>query len=311
MDFEVEVLTAADPGPEIPSGIPTVEAYLLILESPLFKQLEDSSDAFIEGNRDLLTRFWRREPSDPFHQWSCQWEYPYVFSKIENFLREKEMTGTRLLDAGAGLTFFPYFLANRFKETEVTACDANRSLRSSYEILSRRLETPVSFSLEDIREISSEPESFDVVYCISVLEHTANYGRVLDEFHRVLKPGGLLVVTFDISLDGYSDILPREADRLWSRLRDRFKPAEYGMEVSPSAGITREGILTTRYVRNTGKAALPWSHPYLSALKSLLQGRIPRTLFKDLTCYCGVFRKENSPARGGKRVIGRSGIRLP
>jgi SAM-dependent methyltransferase len=38
-------------------------------------------------------------------------------------------------------------------------------------------------------------DSFDIITCSEVMEHLENYRRLFREIHRVLKPGGLLIVT--------------------------------------------------------------------------------------------------------------------
>ena len=45
---------------------------------------------------------------------------------------------------------------------------------------------------------------YDAVACVSVLEHTRDYAAGVAEFRRVLKNGGRLLLTFDISLDDTS-----------------------------------------------------------------------------------------------------------
>ncbi|MCD1258799.1 class I SAM-dependent methyltransferase [Paenibacillus athensensis] len=51
----------------------------------------------------------------------------------------------------------------------------------------------------DITRLPYKDEMFDKIFCISVLEHLhpADAGRALEEFHRTLKPGGLLLLTLD------------------------------------------------------------------------------------------------------------------
>ena len=60
------------------------------------------------------------------------------------------------------------------------------------------------FALEDIDivrvDVNREPlpyadQSFDVVCCSEVIEHVENFRELLRQAHRVLKPGGVLVVT--------------------------------------------------------------------------------------------------------------------
>ena len=64
----------------------------------------------------------------------------------------------------------------------------------------------VEFVGADLRKLPQPGNHFDIIYCLSVLEHTRGYPEILLELRRVLRPGGTLVVTFDLSLDGDSDI---------------------------------------------------------------------------------------------------------
>ena len=48
----------------------------------------------------------------------------------------------------------------------------------------------------DLRSVELPPESFDVIYCAFVLEHVDGAKKVMDNFVRWLKPGGLIVLTF-------------------------------------------------------------------------------------------------------------------
>ena len=43
----------------------------------------------------------------------------------------------------------------------------------------------------DIQDLKFESECFDLVACISVLEHVENPVKAIREIHRVLKPGGI------------------------------------------------------------------------------------------------------------------------
>jgi SAM-dependent methyltransferase len=49
--------------------------------------------------------------------------------------------------------------------------------------------------VSDITSIPEEAGSFDCILCSEVLEHLPDPGKALDEFARLLKPGGVLVLT--------------------------------------------------------------------------------------------------------------------
>jgi ubiquinone/menaquinone biosynthesis C-methylase UbiE len=59
-------------------------------------------------------------------------------------------------------------------------------------------------SVQDIRSLGFSSNTFDYVFCISVIEHIPYYDqpKALSELSRVLKPGGILVVSFDFGWAG-------------------------------------------------------------------------------------------------------------
>jgi ubiquinone/menaquinone biosynthesis C-methylase UbiE len=48
----------------------------------------------------------------------------------------------------------------------------------------------------DLLDLKFPDESFDLVVCTEVIEHVYEYKRVIREFKRVLKKGGVLIITF-------------------------------------------------------------------------------------------------------------------
>lgn len=55
-------------------------------------------------------------------------------------------------------------------------------------------ETEDSDEIADVTQLRYEKNSFDVVFCISVLEHVFEYEKAISEMHRVLKKNGMLVL---------------------------------------------------------------------------------------------------------------------
>ncbi len=58
----------------------------------------------------------------------------------------------------------------------------------------------VSFSQNTEGPLPMKDASVECVYSVSVFEHIPEANRLLGEFHRILKPGGILVLTMDVSL---------------------------------------------------------------------------------------------------------------
>jgi 2-polyprenyl-3-methyl-5-hydroxy-6-metoxy-1,4-benzoquinol methylase len=64
-------------------------------------------------------------------------------------------------------------------------------------------DTGIQFKFSNIDKLDAPDDTFDVVYCISVLEHIENpaiWQKGLTEMARIVKPGGKLILTFDFSV---------------------------------------------------------------------------------------------------------------
>lgn len=119
--------------------------------------------------------------------WSRHYEYPWA----EQFVGQ----GETVVDMGYGYTHRPFknFLARRSRV--VYGIDS----RPSHEPILPEKFIPL---VEDFTEQTSLAESsMDKVFCISVLEDLSNIPGGLREFRRVLKPRGLIILTFDIRFD--------------------------------------------------------------------------------------------------------------
>jgi SAM-dependent methyltransferase len=276
--------------PNLPSGIPTLAQYDDLLRTPFFATIRSAGSVFLEENAEILAPYRRRWVSDPLHQWSRQWEYPYALAQLEK--RIASVRTTRILDAGAGVTFFPYFLADRHERIEIECADSDRTLAQIHAAVRSASSDRVHFGEADLRTLPYSDRSFDAVYCLSVLEHTHRYDSVVEELHRVLRPGGMLIVTFDISVDGEADIpLPR-AKLLIDLLERRF-PAMQDLPSSrelPTAFAA--DALTIAAIAQRDRTLMPWPHPIVCLLRTLRRGRWPKRWgYTNLTCACHTFER--------------------
>ena len=81
----------------------------------------------------------------------------------------------------------------------------------------------VEFRRTDGLHIPVDDASADGLFCISVLEHIEDPIPVVAEVARVLKPGGLFVVTLDVDLRGNVDIGPEKFARVMGAFEERFE----------------------------------------------------------------------------------------
>lgn len=136
------------------------------------------------------------------------WEYPWVLEQLSRL-----PVGARILDCGCGVSEFPEELWRQgFKPTGLDFFVGSHPKRPGYGITDshiRKLQGRVEFLNGSMEQIPADDCSFDVVTCISVMEHIVIeyrhdptvHLRCLDEMKRVLKPGGLLICTYDTILD--------------------------------------------------------------------------------------------------------------
>lgn len=110
-------------------------------------------------------------------------EYRFVFDSISKFYPKM------VLDVGTGLTSLPHLIANC--GCNVTAID-NISDYWDYGLFNRHYHVID----EDITFVKNlKKESFDMITCISTLEHIEKFNEAVSSMFSLLKPGGHLVLT--------------------------------------------------------------------------------------------------------------------
>lgn len=205
---------------------------------------------------------------DNLYAWSRQWEYPYHVANIPPAPR-------RILDAGSGITFFPFYLASL--GYAVCCCDLMDSLAAVFESARQATAWPVEFAGASMTRLPYADASFDAVSCVSVLEHipSAERNAVVCEFARVLRPGGRLILTADVSLGRDHQIRMEDLAVMLDDLGRFFEHAH-------PPDFSRTGpLLTTDSVRRDEPWRLPWS-PQPSTLRNLLLRRAGRRAFYSL-----------------------------
>jgi SAM-dependent methyltransferase len=271
----------------IPHGIIKIKNYNEVAGSDLFRSLESFSDDFSKLQKELFPEFSKRWVKDSFHQWSRQYEYPFAADSVSDL----SVGNGRILDAGSGITFFPYYLIEKYPDRQIECCDYDPKLKEQFERVNSRLNKNIQYFDADIRCIAKPDNYYDAVYCISVLEHTDDYDGILKELARITSKDGHMILTFDISMDGSADVSIEKAIELLAVIEKYYIQVPGKISLS-GYDLKSSDVLTTNYINTINKDLIPWKYPYLMFFKSLSKGKIPKYLLRNLTCYCGVFKKK-------------------
>ena len=275
--------TTHEPLETLPAGIPRAAAHDRLLASVGHERIGRFAARFRE-------RHLARTAKDPFRQWSRGWEYPFAAAALQDGLAGVERP--RVLEAGCGFTFFPYLLTELVPGIEITGVDAQPGLADAFvEARGEPGAGAIGFRTGDLARLPDEAGAFDAVACISVLEHVDEPATVLREMRRVLRPGGLQVLTFDIAIDSDYAIPVDRAQEVLRELGRLFPDTPVPGHDDLRAELAAEPPLTTRRAAARDRASMPWAGPLMSTLGSLRHGYLPRSFgYRNLTVWCGALR---------------------
>ena len=111
---------------------------------------------------------------------------------MRNLMEFDNFRGKRLLEIGCGLgTDLLQFARAGAVVTGVDLTPASVELVRKRFVLEG---VPCNAQVADAEHLPFEDNSFDVVYSFGVLHHTPNTQKAIDEVHRVLKPGGRIII---------------------------------------------------------------------------------------------------------------------
>lgn len=252
----------------------------------LLRRLEFLQSRFLEAEPSFRSDSYGW-PRDPLHTWSRVWEYPYVLYWLEKW----QAAHGRMLqaaDIGSGVTFFPFAVSEA--GYEVTCWDIDpvvpKDLASATRAFGYSPQTVVG-SLTDGKTFDVPNGSYDVAYCISVLEHTSSPEAVVAEISRVLRDSGLFVLTFDLDLRGGAAISPEGYRRLMAAVFEHFESVAAERSPHPLDELSS---------RNS-------TFPALNTLRGTLRTFVGKALQRnwrgvggsryvvDLSVFGGVYRK--------------------
>ena len=173
---------------------------------------------------DKNSQFAKDEVSAVFDRMSSYYagdrgQSPWFQAQLKIVLEMLDSEQGLLLDVGcaAGAEFEP-LLARGFEIVGLDYAQKMLGLAQQRSGASRR----VHLCRADAESLPFPDASFDHVVCLGVFEYLTTYDRCLDEIHRVLRPGGVAIISLPtrISLDRCSNYLSNlTAVPLWRAIK--------------------------------------------------------------------------------------------
>ena len=134
---------------------------------------------------------------------------------IHSLIKNAPDTGF-ILDAGCNNLFHANILKN----------DSRKIIGLDIIEPEKHLAQEILFTLGSIEKLPYRNDTFDFIYCFSVIQYIIDDGSVFEEFYRVLKPGGKLLITVPTSKSPFRII--REMEIQYSLYKySQFNGAHY------------------------------------------------------------------------------------
>jgi SAM-dependent methyltransferase len=213
---------------------------------------------------------------DGLFTWSRQYEYAYTAANLDPEDRD-------VLDVGSAFTFFPFWLAKRGHQV---MCSDVLDLSTLY------AGTGLRFVQDDITASGIE-QSFDCVYCTSVLEHIPDKQSAVRNLMRLVRPGGKLVLTLDCALDRKPGDTPTIEQIYWllAEIGRHFHPLGERVHFERT-----EDLVTTEQFYEGRRWRLPWKDVGPQGLVPQLKraARAAITERRSLAVFLGTWRRGES-----------------
>lgn len=274
---------------DLRAGIPLLSDVDELLQTKLYHDHTEFNRQFLARHGPALRGYGRHWGQDPFQLWSRRWEYPFAAERLLRFARTQGERALSILDAGSGVTYFDYFVCEQLPNANIVCVDYDTSYPAMFDAINRNAgHRRVTFQQAALQGLPTADGTLDAIVCISVLEHTDNHEQIIAEFARALRPGGAMVLTFDLSLDGRFELARLAAERLLDCIAERFV---FEDAFDPRAELSamdsrRELILSTDAIRRRDPSLLPWRYPLLKGVQDLFTGHGWTGGFRSKSVFC-------------------------
>lgn len=135
------------------------------------------------ANEEMLKNFYSNEYK------RTTYFSPITVSRYEHLLDTLEpyRKTNRILDVGAGCGFL--LEVARKKGWEVYGTEYTE------DVIRQCKDKGIDMRMGSLQDVGFEPETFDVIVCIEVIEHLVDPKKTVEEMYRLLRPGGCVYLT--------------------------------------------------------------------------------------------------------------------
>ena len=141
---------------------------------------------------------WVRESR--FGRWflSTNIWFQYVLSEaffdLKQLLKNR-LSGThRILDAGCGQGLAFVLLEQHFQPKTIIGVDIDKEEISLAPEAAKRCKCEVKFENSTVCNLNIPDSSIDMIFCHQLIHHISDQSTALEEFYRILVPGGLILI---------------------------------------------------------------------------------------------------------------------
>lgn len=199
-----------------------------------YDPVKDRFGRLVEGRPHLLRLFFAALQVMFLRAW-------YVRRELRRQLEDRSGP-VRVLDAGSGFGQFSYWILRTFPGVRLHAVDVKEDYLREAENLMRStgLDSRATFGVDDLTRLRTTGP-YDLILSVDVMEHIEEDVEVFRNFHRVLRPGGVVIINTPSDRGG-SDVHGGDEESFISEhVRDGYSVDELGAKLE-AAGLRPESI---------------------------------------------------------------------
>ena len=199
-----------------------------------YDPVKDRFGRFVKGRPLLMRLFFAALQVMFLRAWYVRRELRRAMSRLHGTIR--------VLDAGSGFGQFSWWILRRFPNVRLHAVDVKEDYLREAErlMLTAGLDTRSTFAVDDLTRLTTTGP-YDLILSVDVMEHIEEDVTVFRNFHRVLRPGGIVIINTP-SDQGGSDVHEGDDESFISEhVRDGYATDELRSKLE-TAGFDVENI---------------------------------------------------------------------